>query len=251
MFHKLIIFLAVCVLVQDAVAQWRLSGIEVKASFGGTMGEFTRNPLVFSKRMGSLALPASAHFPVLLNLKKANSKTSFYGGLGIHRHSSTMNKNNWTDALFSIIIIPFGGRNFDTTYLNSVEMQVTSLTVPLGVDWQMGGSKNQQNPSTFHFRMLLIPGFKIGSNAKATFDLRNRIPTSNEEANVNATYKNAVNTFSLYLLPEINWQYKFVQNKFGTTLGLQPFSLDLISPNRKLYTGGLGIRFSFGLVYGW
>jgi hypothetical protein len=251
MFHKLTFLMAIILMAMafDTQAQWRLSGIEVEASIGGTLGEFTKDSLVFDRRKGNLALPGSAHFPVLLRLSKAGSRTSFYGGLGLHRHTSTMNKQNWADALFSIIIIPFGGQNFDTVYLSSVDMKATSLTFPLGVDWQMGG--RQENPSSFHFRMLLIPGFRIGSSANATFDLRNRVPTPAEQASVNALYKATVNTFSLYLLPEINWQYRFVQNKFGTTLGLQPFSLDLISPNKRLYSGGVGLRFNFGLVYAW
>lgn len=234
-------------------AQWKPVGIEaaVAPSIGVHTYE-TNNKLIFDRRQGNGTVSFSMHLPAMLEWSNG-SRHRLYTGLGLRYDAFTMNSTNFGDALFSILIIPFGGRpRPDTFRINSVTNNVLALTMPLAYDYNL--TKNKNAGIEFHVRALLVPGISVykQSNVSPIGEPGNSgAPTEAELQQLEKEYEKELKSFSCLFAPEINMTIPLVKQQFGMSMGLQPFAVDLASPFAHFYNGALQIRGTMSLYYRW
>lgn len=234
-------------------AQWKPVGVE--AAFAPSIGFHTyetNNKLIFDRRQGNGTVSFSMHLPAMLEWSNG-SRHRWYTGLGLRYDAFTMNSSNFGDALFAVLIIPFGGRPLPDTFLiSSVNNNVLALTMPLAYDFNL--SKNQQAAVQFHVRALLVPGITLHKQSRATpigEPGSSGAPTQAELQLLEKEYENGLKNFSCLFAPEINMTIPIVKQQFGMSMGLQPLAVDLASPFANFYNGALQFRGSMNLYYRW
>lgn len=234
-------------------AQWKPVGIE--AAFAPSIGVHayeTNNNLIFERRQGNGTVSFSMHLPAMVEWSNG-SRHRLYTGLGLRYDAFSMNRSNLGDAFLSILIIPFGGRPIpDTFRISSVTNNVLALTMPLAYDFNL--NKNPKTAIQFHVRALLVPGIAIHKRSNAEpFGVpgSSGTPTEAELRMLENEYENELKNFSCLFAPEINMTIPIIKQKFGISMGLQPFAVDVASPFANFYNGALQFRASTNLYYRW
>lgn len=234
-------------------AQWRPVGIDAAiAPSLGLHAYKTNNKLIFDRRQGDATVSFSMHLPVMLEWSNG-SRHRWFTGLGLRYDAFTMNSSNFSDALFSILIIPFGGRpQADTFRISSVTNNVLAVTMPLAYDFNL--NKNRQAPVQFHVRALLVPGMSIWKKSSASpigEPGTSGAPTLAELQLLENEYEHRLKNFSCLFAPEINMTIPIVKQHFGMSMGLQPLAIDLASPFAHFYDGAAQFRGSLNMYYRW
>lgn len=229
-------------------AQLRLQQAELQAAPGALLQTFTRDSLVFERRRSRSTLAGSTHF--LLQTHWGNGgRWQFGAGLGLRTDRFTMNRLNAFDGLFAIVLLPFSPRPVpDTLPLEQVKMRNRLLSVPLSFSYDL--TARAQSAVHFFLRAQFIPSFLLSARASSTLAPGSTV-SAGRQAQLQQTYEEAIQRFSLLLAPEVNMQIRFRQTPVGLQLGLQPLAFDLAQTNTRFLRGNTHLRLSFGLLYSW
>jgi hypothetical protein len=235
-----------------AMAQWRITGVELSAMPGMGLHQYSSDSLVFEKRREQRTISSSAHIPAMLHFQN-NSRSSLYAGIGIRFDDFAMNKYNFADGFFSIFIIPFGGNPyFDTASISRISFSTKSITLPLAYAYNL--TKNKRQGVHFLLRALVIPGIAVSRNAEVTAEQNlssGAVLSPDDVRRISDMYSGAITNFSLFFAPEINLTTGNKNMPVGINLGLQPFAFDLVKPTGTFFKGNTYFRASFGLTYHW
>lgn len=247
-----LLFLIFISVTADVSAQWRITGVELSAMPGMGLHQYTNDSLVFERRREQGTISSSAHIPAMLHFQN-NSRSSFYGGLGMRFDDFAMNKYNFADGLLSILIIPFGGNAyFDTASISRISFSTRSITMPLAYAYDL--TKNKKQLVHFLVRALLVPGKAVSRQAEITAEQNlssGAVLSPDDLKKLSDLYSGSIKNFSLFFAPEINLTTGNRNMPVGINLGLQPFAFDLVKPTGTFFRGNTYFRVSFGLTYHW
>jgi hypothetical protein len=235
-------------LTAEVQAQLRLQQVELQAAPGALLQNYTDDALVFERRRNRTTVAGATHFLLQTHWRFAGR---WQGGIGLGMRTDrfTMNRVNAVDGLFAIVLLPFGARPFaDTLPLEQVKMRNRLLSVPLSFSYDL--TARASAPVHFLVRAQLIPSFLLSARAGTTLAAGAVLPAG-RQAQLQQTYEDAVNSFSLLLAPEVNMQVRFPRSPLGIQLGLQPLAFDLAQTNSRFLRGQTHLRLSFGLLYTW
>ena len=246
----LVIMLLPCGILQ---AQWRLSGLESGIMPAVGLHRYTNNELVFERRRNLSTASGTVQWPLAMLHFRNGSRNSWYVGMGLRTDAFTMNKYNFGDALFSILIIPYGGNLYaDTLALSQVKFNVSSITLPFAYDYDL--TRQASQPLHFHLRLLLIPGMVVSKRVQVERDetLQTANPPSDAALSMlSERYRAGIGSASLWFAPEINITGRQTPGKVGFFFGLQPLAFDLLRTTKSYLSGGSYLKLSMGLQYHW